>query len=97
VSFAVINLHVACQRVFIVVSVYFVIDSVRKLLVTPSYFGVTEHRHIFPLIVRICFLYFLAVFPCKEVFSFLNIFTYPCTVQSIQSLARFETFHGDED
>jgi hypothetical protein len=37
VSFAAITLYVASQRVFIVVSVYFVIDSVRKLLVTPSY------------------------------------------------------------
>jgi hypothetical protein len=37
VSFAAINLCVASQRVFIVVSVYFVIDSVRKLLDTPSY------------------------------------------------------------
>jgi hypothetical protein len=34
VSFAAITLYVASQRVFIVVSVYFVIDSVRKLLVT---------------------------------------------------------------
>jgi hypothetical protein len=33
VSFAAITLCVASQRVFIVVSVYFVIDSVRKLLV----------------------------------------------------------------
>jgi hypothetical protein len=39
VSFAAINLCVASQRVFIVVSVYFVIDSVRKLLDTPSYWG----------------------------------------------------------
>jgi hypothetical protein len=31
------TLCVAFQRVFIVVSVYFVIDSVRKLLDTPSY------------------------------------------------------------
>jgi hypothetical protein len=31
-SFATITLCVASQRVFIVVSVYFVIDSVRKLL-----------------------------------------------------------------
>jgi hypothetical protein len=31
------NLCVASQRVFIVVVVYFVIDSVRKLLDTPSY------------------------------------------------------------
>jgi hypothetical protein len=36
-SFATITLCVASQRVFIVVSVYFVIDSVRKLLDTPSY------------------------------------------------------------
>jgi hypothetical protein len=36
VSFAVITLCVASQRVIIVV-VYFVIDSVRKLLDTPSY------------------------------------------------------------
>jgi hypothetical protein len=35
VSFAVITLFVASQRVFIVVVVYVVIDSVRKLLDTP--------------------------------------------------------------
>jgi hypothetical protein len=34
VSFAAITLCVTSQRVFIVVSVYFVIDSVRKLLDT---------------------------------------------------------------
>jgi len=44
VSFAVINLYVASQRMFItiiiiiiIIVVYFVIDSVRKLLDTPSY------------------------------------------------------------
>jgi hypothetical protein len=37
VSFAAITFCVASQLVFIVVSVYFVINSVRKLLVTPSY------------------------------------------------------------
>jgi uncharacterized protein HemY len=40
VSFAAITLCVASQRVFVVVVVvviYFVIDSVRKLLDTPSY------------------------------------------------------------
>jgi hypothetical protein len=37
VSFAAITLHVASQRVLIVVSIYFVIDSVRKFLDTPSY------------------------------------------------------------
>jgi uncharacterized membrane protein len=38
VSFAAITLCVASQRVFIVTVVYFVIDSVRKLLDTLSYF-----------------------------------------------------------
>jgi hypothetical protein len=37
VNFSTITLCIASQRVFIVVSVYFVIDSVRKLVVTPSY------------------------------------------------------------
>jgi hypothetical protein len=38
VSFAAITVCVASQRMFIVaVVVYFVIDSVRKLLDTPSY------------------------------------------------------------
>jgi hypothetical protein len=36
VNFAVITLSVASQRIFIVVSVYFVMDSVQKLLDTPS-------------------------------------------------------------
>jgi hypothetical protein len=37
VSFATITLCVASQRVFVVVSIYFVIDSVRKLLDSLSY------------------------------------------------------------
>jgi hypothetical protein len=37
VSFATITLCVVSQRVFTVVRTYFVIDSVRKLLDTPSY------------------------------------------------------------
>jgi hypothetical protein len=37
VSSAAINLCVASRRVFTVISVYFVIDSIRKLLDTPSY------------------------------------------------------------
>jgi hypothetical protein len=36
-SFVAITLCVASQRVFIVISVYFVMDSVRKLLDPPSY------------------------------------------------------------
>jgi hypothetical protein len=39
VSFATITLFVASLRVFIVVSIYFFIDSVRKLLDTPLYFS----------------------------------------------------------
>jgi hypothetical protein len=41
-SFAAITLCVASQRVFIVVAVYFVIESVRKLLDTPSYNEITN-------------------------------------------------------
>jgi hypothetical protein len=43
VSFAAITLCVASERVFIVVSVYFVIDSVRKLFDTPPYIR-TEYK-----------------------------------------------------
>jgi hypothetical protein len=46
VSFAAITLYVASQRVLIVVSVYFVIDSVRKLLDTPSYFLYSVYFHL---------------------------------------------------
>jgi hypothetical protein len=42
VSFATITLCVASQRVFIVESFYFFIDSVRKLLDTPSYINVHD-------------------------------------------------------
>jgi hypothetical protein len=37
VNFAAITLCVASQRIFVIVVVYFVIDSARKLLDTPSY------------------------------------------------------------
>jgi hypothetical protein len=42
VSFAAITLYVASQRVFIVVSVYFVIDSVRKLWDTHTHTYIVE-------------------------------------------------------
>jgi hypothetical protein len=51
-SFAALTLCVASQRVFIVVSVYFVIDSVRKLLDTPSYVvypGIPLRNFLHPL------------------------------------------------
>jgi len=46
VSFAAITPCVASQRVLIVVSLHFVIDSVRKLLVTPSYICTCSGRFI---------------------------------------------------
>jgi hypothetical protein len=53
VSFVAITLCVASQRVFIFVSVYFVIDGVRKLLDTPSTAAATTKMNLnmfqFPL------------------------------------------------
>jgi hypothetical protein len=43
VSFAAITLFVVSQRVFIVVSIYFFIDSVRKLLDTPSFVSTARY------------------------------------------------------
>jgi hypothetical protein len=48
VSFAAVTLSVASQRVFIVVIVYFVIDSVRKLLDKPSYEKIRKPLHRSP-------------------------------------------------
>jgi hypothetical protein len=44
VSFAAITLCVAPQQVFTVVSVHFIMDSVRKLLDTPSYYWISVQR-----------------------------------------------------
>jgi hypothetical protein len=44
VSSAATTLYIASQRVFIVVSVHFVIDSVRKLLDTPSWSCLVETK-----------------------------------------------------
>jgi hypothetical protein len=55
VSFAAITPCVASQRVFIVVSVYFVVDSVRKLLDTLVYFCNIKFlhiRHMFLLLIH---------------------------------------------
>jgi hypothetical protein len=45
-SFVTITLYIASQRVFIVVSVYFVIDSVRKLMITSSYVKHTNYESV---------------------------------------------------
>jgi hypothetical protein len=52
VSFAAISLCVASQRVLIVVIVYFVIDSVRKLLDTLSY--TNRYISLLVIITTIC-------------------------------------------
>jgi hypothetical protein len=64
VSFAAITLCVGSQRVFIIVVIYFVIDSVRKLLDTPSYLIAMSYfvisRQFFKLYIThtyiLCFL-----------------------------------------
>jgi hypothetical protein len=63
VSFAAINLCVASQRVFIVV-VYFVIDSVRKLLDTPSYLVRISAR--LPAILMIFALLSVSAGECRD-------------------------------
>jgi hypothetical protein len=55
VSFAVITLCVASQRVFIVAVVYFVTDSVRILLDTPSY--MLPYRYLVTSCHSDCLLY----------------------------------------
>jgi hypothetical protein len=57
VSFVTITLHVASQRMSIVVSVHFVIDSVRKLLVTPSY-----SQHLNSATAKMCIYPYLLTF-----------------------------------
>jgi hypothetical protein len=52
VSFAAIALCIASQRVFVVVVVYFVIDSVPKLLDTPSYTSTPPHVYIARCLVK---------------------------------------------
>jgi hypothetical protein len=74
VSFAPLTLCVGSQLVFIVVSVYFVIDSVWKLLDTPSYFLYNESSIITNLhsinLYKIRHLKtFLGYQPCHNVMS----------------------------
>jgi len=59
VSFVAITLLVASQRAFIIVVVYFVIGSVRKLLDTPSYCiksSNCEANHVISFIVLLVYL-----------------------------------------
>jgi len=50
VSFAAITLCIASQWMIPKVSVYFVIDSIRKLLDTPSYFNVCGEANNFQFV-----------------------------------------------
>jgi hypothetical protein len=53
VTFAAITLCVASQRVFNIVNVYFVIDSVRKLLDIPSHVPKLEYTFYIHYLLRI--------------------------------------------
>jgi len=71
VSFAAITLCVASQRVFIVVSVYFVIDSARKRLDISSYI-VSFSFHS-----RICFIFlFVPVHAYFRTYSHISTTSY---------------------
>jgi hypothetical protein len=73
VSFAAIALCVVSQRVFSVVSVHFVIDSVRKLLDTPSY---TPPPHILYVKTRVSF--FIVALPLALVALRPTVSVNPC-------------------
>jgi hypothetical protein len=84
VSFSAITLCVASQRVFIVV-VYFVIDSVRKLLDTPAYCTMWAIRHLLSVLqikfhrsVAYCFnvMVFLCSFSAQNVLVMFKICGY---------------------
>jgi len=52
VSFAAITLSIASQRVFIVVSIYFIFCSVPKLLDTPTYSSRKSGRDSNPILLE---------------------------------------------
>jgi len=54
VSFAATALYIASERVFIFVSIYFFIDSVRNLLDTPSYNAWEEYAYWIATIATLC-------------------------------------------
>jgi uncharacterized membrane protein len=74
VSFAAITLCVASQRVFIFVSVYFVVDSVRKLWIHPS---ITQISVTDKVQLRAGFIV-SAFRPVYGLGPFLNIKTHSC-------------------
>jgi hypothetical protein len=79
VTFAAISLCVVSQRVFIVVSVYFVIDSVRKLLDTPSCTELLDARFdAFTAVIQV--EVFWVVTPCNVVVGYQR-FGGPCCFQ----------------
>jgi hypothetical protein len=62
VSFAALNLCVASQQVFIFVVVYFVTESIQKLLDTPSYFDMHDVSGLqFTLIFFYCFTEYIVL------------------------------------
>jgi hypothetical protein len=90
VSFAAITLCVASQRAVPKVGVYFVIDSVLKLLDTPSYITWSHLLQMFP-----CFSYFI-FFVISYIIQFLMFLFIPL---SCQMLGTYEILRlqGGED
>jgi hypothetical protein len=83
------NPLVASQRVFVVVSVYFVIDSVRELLDTPSYSKTHEVYHY----VIFCIPRPSSLSPMPwccgwQSLFFVLLFTYPSPLQRWQDAKR---------
>jgi hypothetical protein len=77
-SFVAITLLFASQRVFIVVSLYFIIDSVRKLLDTPLYNTVTSN------ILQLCRILFCFLFDVHKI----TYLSFNCSVW--ESVRNFE-------
>jgi hypothetical protein len=73
VSFAAITLCVASQRMFIVVSVYFVVDSFRKLMDTPSYICICVYvcMGIYECMYYICI--YVCIYVCMYVCMYVCI------------------------
>jgi hypothetical protein len=88
VSFAAITLCVASQRVFIVVSVYFIIDSVRKLLDTPSY---TSRVLVGQYLAYDCFLFISFKFMLRNhtLFRFVAKWTSAGNTTSLNNRQQF--------
>jgi hypothetical protein len=87
VSFVAINLCVGSQRVFIVVSVYFVIDSVRKLSDTPSYVCVCVCVCMYYVCMYVCM--YVCVVLCCGVLCSSGLVMVPSPVKSPTNMSKW--------